>query len=184
MATNQCRPLPQFTAEQIEKFWSCVDKRGPDDCWIWKRGTNQSGYGKFWAFGEFWIASRVVLSLKAGEDPGNKIFAAHTCDTPPCCNPAHLFAATTRENALDMTNKNRCGKGSTHWSHVTPDKVLRGERNGSAKLTSAVVREIQAALAGSERRIDIAARFGISRKNLWLIQRGKAWATSKLECTP
>jgi hypothetical protein len=51
----------------------------------------------------------------------------HTCDNPPCCNPAHLFLGTDDDNVADRDTKGR---------------QARGEHHASAKLTEALVLEI------------------------------------------
>lgn len=100
-----------------ERFWSKVDKRGPDDCWPWTAGASRSGrrevyYGSLseGAFrGRTWRANRLALILKTApvdcpRDPdesfvdwvrrANRVYAdmeaAHTCDFSLCCNGAHL----------------------------------------------------------------------------------------------
>lgn len=55
-------------------------------------------------------AHRVSLALD-GRDPG-PLDAIHSCDNPPCVNPAHLRPATTRENVADMIAKER-----GHWQN-------------------------------------------------------------------
>ena len=32
----------------IERFWSKVDRQGPDECWEWQAGRSEKGYGWFW----------------------------------------------------------------------------------------------------------------------------------------
>lgn len=31
----------------------------------------------------------------------------HSCDNPPCCNPAHLLVGTAAQNAQDMAERGR-----------------------------------------------------------------------------
>jgi hypothetical protein len=92
--------------EQIEKFWSQVDVRGPDECWPWK--TAKPGeYGVVSLNGGgARIASRVALQISIGPLP-NDILACHRCDNPPCCNPGHLFPGTHQQTMQDMVSKGR-----------------------------------------------------------------------------
>ena len=32
---SKTKPIPALTPEQVERFWSKVDRRGNDDCWEW-----------------------------------------------------------------------------------------------------------------------------------------------------
>jgi hypothetical protein len=42
----------------------------------------------------------------------------HTCDNPPCCNPAHLLLGTQADNCRDMVVRRRSGV-----EKLTPDNV-------------------------------------------------------------
>lgn len=111
------------------RFWSKVDKRGPDECWPWQAAPRKKseGYGAFWLDGRHQPATRVAWILTNGEFPKGKQ-VLHHCDNPPCCNPAHLFLGTNLENNADKVAKNR---------HVY------GSRNPNAKLTEQQVVEIK-----------------------------------------
>lgn len=90
----------------VTRFWSRVDKRGPDECWMWRGSVNKSnGYGAGY-IGRTMNAHRVAYILTYGSiDPALDV--CHTCDTPLCVNPAHLWAGTTKENMNDASRKGR-----------------------------------------------------------------------------
>ena len=97
----QPRPL-------MDRLWEKVDRRGPDECWPWTAGRQPGGYGTI----DKQNVSRILLGLEVG-DPRE---ARHTCDNPPCCNPAHLIAGTSQENADDMVERGRSMRGERHWN--------------------------------------------------------------------
>lgn len=43
---------------------------------------------------------------------GDGPFVLHTCDNPPCCNPAHLYRGTALDNARDRDTR---GRWKNHW---------------------------------------------------------------------
>lgn len=96
----------------VERFWEKVDKSaGPDACWPWT-GATQLRYksktvrqGRIgYTPGRLLLAHRAALMLATGEDRPNHE-ACHSCDNPICCNPAHLFWGTHRENLHDYIRK-------------------------------------------------------------------------------
>ncbi len=92
------------------RFWSKVDRSGGESaCWPWIAGRDKDGYGKF-RLGRHGKhsgrAHRLAYELVKGP-VGDGMEVCHSCDNPPCCNPAHLFPGTTMDNSLDKISKGR-----------------------------------------------------------------------------
>ncbi len=51
-------------------------------------------------------AHRASWQISFGPIPDG-LQVLHTCDNPPCCNPAHLFLGTQLDNIYDMCAKGR-----------------------------------------------------------------------------
>lgn len=89
-----------------------------DECWPWLGLRDRVGYGRFRSnLTSSQKAHRIAL-LREGRDPGN-LKVLHSCDNPPCVNPAHLFVGTLRDNTLDMVSKRRHGTAK-----ATPEQVI------------------------------------------------------------
>lgn len=73
----------------MNRFWSKVDVRGADECWLWQAGTGGRGYGQFHFDGRATTAHRVAYLLEVGEIPSG-MDLHHSCEEKLCCNPAHL----------------------------------------------------------------------------------------------
>lgn len=100
----------QYSDPLAARFWPKVDKRGDDECWPWLGAKIPSGYG---SLGSVEVngkrvtqtgAHRVAFFLAHGF--WSRI-TRHTCDNPPCVNPAHLLDGDTRSNARDMVERGR-----------------------------------------------------------------------------
>lgn len=130
MNAEQYGPRPRTHAESIPWFWKSVDKKSVIECWEWKGARLKLGYGRFRSAGKFVQAHRFSYALHAGHIPVG-MCVCHRCDNPPCCNPAHLFLGTKKDNADDRDKKGR-------------NKVFRGEAHPSAKATRAIAAAIRA----------------------------------------
>lgn len=112
----------------LAAFWSRVDtSAGIYACWPWLGATNKKGYGRLRWRGRDAKAHRVALEIKLGRPVTSGLYACHTCDNSPCVNPAHLFEATSSENARDMVAKGRQRRRGTHCRRgheMTGDNVL------------------------------------------------------------
>ncbi len=92
-----------------ERFWPKVDKRGADECWEWTASRRGRGYGSFGVPDVGVVdAHRMSYALAHDMDVTNMPFVVrHTCDNPPCVNPAHLLAGTMQDNMDDMWERDR-----------------------------------------------------------------------------
>ena len=135
MSEPRRRPGPQPLPIE-ERFWSKVDRRGPDDCWLWIGGRRGNGYGML-RVGSMadgtrrrMPAHRVSWELAHGAISGG-LWVLHACDTPLCCNPSHLFLGTRADNMHDAVIKGRTARGERHGSQTHPERRTYGVRNGA-----------------------------------------------------
>jgi len=153
------KPYPSLTEKQLRAFWAKVDKRGPNECWEWTAAGG--GYGRFRAAGRSLVTSRLSYTLAFG-DPPLHLDVCHTCDNPPCVNPAHLFLGTRRKNLQDCAKKNR-------------HNAARGVAAGKAKFEPAQVYEIRRRGDAGESRKLLAEEFDVSSPAICDIIYRKSW---------
>lgn len=150
--------------EWADRFWSHVDRSaGPDGCWPWTR-ARQGGkwpYGVFHPVkGQTQRAHRLALQLHLGRPLRPGMFALHSCDNPPCCNPAHLREGTNLENVRDAMDRGR---------------HKRGENDAQAKLTGDLVVRMRRLAADGAKVRGLAQEFGVSEGQVSMILRGQRW---------
>lgn len=162
-----------YTLKQIERFWSKVDKDSSDNgCWLWK-GIRVGGYGEFaTARGNSKLTHRIAWELINGEIPA-KLEVCHNCpngDNRGCCNPAHLFLGTHRENMLDAVRK-----GIMVKTEEDREKT-RGEKHGCSKLTEDDIRYIRKRYAiGDISQRELAKEMGIRQPQICAIINRVRW---------
>lgn len=89
-----------------EDLWKKVERGADDVCWPYTGARVPFGYGIFTVNYRTVIAHRLAWELTNGTIPEG-MQVCHTCDNPPCCNPAHLFLGTPLDNMRDKMRKGR-----------------------------------------------------------------------------
>jgi hypothetical protein len=180
----------------LQRFEKYVDKNGPmpaaytglkTRCHVWTGGHAHWGYGRFRIGADTLQAHVAAYLLFVGKVEDKNVL--HKCDNPPCVNPDHLFLGTQKDNVADMLAKGRQSRGISHSrvmlvvaargvrniSHKHPE-LRQGERNGRAKLTADLVREIRARYAcGNISQKALADAYAVGRMSINFIVRGKRW---------
>lgn len=135
-----------------------------DECWVWTKSRVTDGYGNVMMNRRHTSAHRIAFQLGKGDIPAG-LFVCHSCDNPPCINPAHLHIGTNADNLRECRDRGR------HKSHIMP-----GEANPIAKLDNTAVNEIRELLRMGLSHRKIAALFGICPQNVSKIKNGERWA--------
>jgi hypothetical protein len=177
-----------------QRFWTKVNKNGPNGCWIWTAAVDGGGYGNFALHkGRFVKAHRLAYEMMVGQIPEG-MNVLHRCDTPRCVNPSHLFLGTQADNMADMVSKNRFRlgnrnppKGDAHYLHRHPEKVRRGYQRApgtyhcgddhyGAKLTASQVIAIRERYAAAQATMGkLASEYGVAKGTIQDIIERKTW---------
>lgn len=155
----------KFSRADQRRFWSKVSRRVPNKCWLWRAARSTKGYGKFAIRCDGRLratyAHRVAWELSNGPVPDG-LCICHTCDTPACVNPAHMFLGTHADNVADKIAKGRL-------------RTPSGEKHPHAKLTWRDVREArQLHMQGWTFR-KLAERYGVTRWSIQSAFNGRTW---------
>ena len=75
-------------------------------CWLFNANIGPWYYAYLWYKGEYQGVHRISYQLNKGRIPKG-LQVLHTCDTPRCWNPDHLFLGTSKENHDDAVAKGR-----------------------------------------------------------------------------
>lgn len=129
------------------------------DCWLWPGATNGRGYGQIRRLGKNYSVHRLVYEAFFGRLPSG-VYVCHRCDIRRCCNPAHLFAGTQRDNMADCAAKGR---------------AARGERVASAKLTADGARAVRRRRNEGATYSQLCAEFGVTNATLFSLIKRKTW---------
>jgi hypothetical protein len=151
-------------------FPAHVTLRPETGCVLWAgvRGKHAPHrYGRKLYEGKLWPTHALSWVLANGRPvPDGKVIC-HTCDTPACVNPDHLWDGTDADNAKDKAKKGRSTRGATHGLFT------RGERNGLAKLSETDIPRIRQSIQGPTA---LARLYGVSPATICAVRKGRIWS--------
>lgn len=140
-----------------------IDKKRPDECWLWTGAVTKFGYGRAQIDSSMRYIHRLVLEKSLKRRLLANEVAMHSCDNPPCCNPAHLSVGSPKDNSDDRDRKGR------NVNYV-------GSKHGVSKLTEKDVICIRKLYAeGGITQTAIAAIYGVHKSLISIIICRKGW---------
>lgn len=114
-------------------------------CWLWTGWTDKDGYGK-----TTWEGKRIIIHRAAYEAFNGSIpkgfNICHSCDTPACYRPDHLFIGTQKDNIHDIVGKDRW-RGNTKLTSEQVENILNWNQTDAISLA------------------DLADSYGITRRH-------------------
>ena len=162
MAKSKPLCSTDFDENTEARFWSKVDRRGPDECWEWQAHLDDSGYGRAHIGHKQPVSReqrthRISWCLDHPRQSTGDSLVLHSCDNPPCCNPNHLSLGTFAENIRQMVERGGHARGDAHPQVRFSDKE--------------VVDAVAAHWDGESQR-SVAKRLGVSRTTIKDAARG------------
>lgn len=157
-AIAKCRAAPRASTDPYERMMRYVSPEPNTGCWIFTGRINDKGYGMI---DRGTRVHRLSWTHEHGPIPSG-LFVCHHCDNRPCCNPAHLFLGTPKDNMQDMIKKGR-------------KRVPMGIDHRKAKLTVENVHEIRRLLVRNLSKMAIAAAYGIAPSAIYGIATHRTW---------
>lgn len=164
------KPTPE---EDVLRFWSKINIKGPEECWEWKESKHKFGYGQFWLNSLGRVCGAHVFAYETTYGKLQKgLCVRHTCDNPPCCNPNHLLAGTIYDNNQDRKIRGRGKSGLKDH----PEKSSKWENHRLSKFTNEEVETIRKLVsAGEETYSSLAKKFNVTYQCIWLIVKERNW---------
>lgn len=158
-STDTVLPRGRFGKEPLNDRLARWSKPSPSGCLEWLGFRDAKGYGRITVDGEARKAHRVAWEVANGRAVPPGMHICHSCDNPPCINPAHLSPGYPAENVADMDAKGRRA-------------ALRGSSSPKAKLTWDAVRQIR---SSNNPGRELAALYGVSESLISQVRHNQIW---------
>jgi hypothetical protein len=104
---------------KLEEVYHILDSIQPNEngCMIWP-GCPVKSYRTIQMDKYFYRAHVLCLERKLNRNIKPEHIACHTCDTPACVNPKHLYEGTRKSNMKDAINRGQWNGPYFTWKNA------------------------------------------------------------------
>lgn len=137
-------------------------------CWEWQGSNSKedgTGYGTIKLANRTIKAHRLSYLLFVGPTLHHQR-VLHRCDNPLCCNPAHLFLGTAKDNSQDALKKGRLSERTF---------LKKGEENRGAKLTEPQILWLRREHTKGRSVKQIANYLKVAPSTIYDVLKGRTW---------
>ena len=156
------------------RFWANT-KEGANGCIEWQGYRDRQGYGKVMRVAVTkmpLLAHRYAWMLTHSEVLLPGAVVRHSCDNPPCVNPAHLQLGTQADNIDDRQRRGRHRPGR-----------LLGEAHPQARLNNILVLSMRELYGDGCPIKELMEEYHVSHKTVWEIVTRRSWTHLPAEMT-
>lgn len=143
------------------RFWSKVEIKGINDCWLWTGAKHNRGYGTITRGGKNIRAHRYAFVELVGEITEG-LNVLHKCDNPPCCNPFHLELGDQSKNLRDVYTRNL---RKPTYPYDQPHKGLTNQQ----------AREVKVLYSKGYYQRELAKMYNVSQATIWKAATGRTY---------
>ena len=95
--------IPEYTESDYQRALTYIEKTDdPNACWNCTLKPKSTGYCRFWLNGRDLLMHRFICHVNNNNLNPTHLYACHRCpNNRRCCNPAHLYFGTPKENTRD-----------------------------------------------------------------------------------
>jgi len=86
-----------------------------DSCWLWLGSKDAKGYGRVSRNDYPILCTRYILGEFNGTPVPDELEACHSCNTPSCIHPKHLYQAPHAINMADAGRDGLMASGPHHY---------------------------------------------------------------------
>lgn len=104
-------------------FWSKVDVKSNEECWLWKAHLDHKGYGQFWDGKTQARAHRFAWKIHYKQEVPSGMNILHHCDNPACVNHHHLYCGTQSDNMIDKVVRGRSAGYDHSHLRISSEKI-------------------------------------------------------------
>lgn len=154
MASRRCANSTwPLSVEQVNRFWAKVSRKDENECWEWTKTRVGAGYGLTSVFldGTRYTANRLAWAIANDQPVPAGMYVLHHCDNPSCCNPAHLYLGSQKENMRDMYQRGRRTAFARSRLLDVAQVIELRERYAAGEPTSAIARSYDVSISAVTR---------------------------------